>query len=649
MENFAPNTQVHGYSLIKGFWCVFIFLFSVTLTAQQLSTENKKAKKLYEKADKEYKARNFSEAIALLEEATEKDPGFFEAYIRMGSLYNALGNEDSVYAKFQSYASTAPNPIASVLERLAFLSFDRGDYIKSRNYLKIFLDRVPERASSPEIDLLNRSILFAENELAKPRDSILVEELPTQVNRFTLQYLPAVTIDEASIYYTKRDQVSGDEDIVVSHKKEGEWQPAAPVSSRINSAFNEGACTVSADGRTMIFTSCNGRNSVGSCDLYITRRAGEKWSYPKNLGRPINTIYWESQPSLSADGKTLFFASNRRGGFGGRDLWYSKNIDGKWTEPKNLGKGVNTRNDETTPFIHPNNRQLYFSGNGYPGMGGYDLFFSQLTDSSWSEPKNLGYPINTHKDEVSIIISASGLTAYFAKEEQKNYQILDSKLVKIQLPQSLESKPVSYIVGVVTDATTNEPLRAELQVVSLQDKVTIYNSFSDSLSGEYYFTLPIGLDLAAYVKKKGYLYADFKFSTQENSVLSPDTINISLVPIDQGQKLILKNIYFEVDSYDLDEKSWSEIENAFQLIKENPGIYFEIAGHTDDTGSSGYNIKLSENRARAVYDALIKKGVSKDILIYKGYGDSQPINPNTTEFNRQSNRRIEFRVIRSNP
>lgn len=611
-----------------------------------LSTSSKKARKLYEKADELYKERDFYTAISLLEASVKEDPKFFEAYVRMGGLYQAIAKEDSTYAKFQLYVKYVPNPVASILERLAFMSFDRGAYDKSDKFLAQFLAKVPEKASSREIELLANSLAFAKQQLSNSTEDIVIDYLPQPVNRFKLQYLPSVTVDNASIFYTKRDEVQGDEDIVVSHFKGGKWMPAVSISPKINTPLNEGACSVSADGRTMIFTSCDRRNSYGSCDLYITKKVGETWSKPKNLGKPVNSMYWESQPSLSADGKTLFFSSNRTGGYGGRDIWVSKNIGGKWTKPSNLGKSVNTRKDETTPFIHPNGASLYFSANGYIGMGGYDLFLSNLQDSVWTPPQNLGYPINTHKDEVAIVVSADGSMAYYAKEEQKNFEILDSKIVRTFLPSSLQSPKASYVIGKVTDAKSNKPLSAEIEVVDLKNNNVIYQSKADSMDGTYYMVLPIGLELAAYIKKKGYLYSDFHFQTEVNSVIAPDTITIVLFPVETGKSLVLKNIYFEVDSYDINDKSLSEIQNVYQLMNENPRIIVEISGHTDSTGSLSYNKKLSDHRAKAVYQKLISMGVNSNRLSYKGYADTQPLLSDTSESAMQSNRRIEFRILK---
>ncbi|MEO1253459.1 MAG: hypothetical protein AAFY41_01055, partial [Bacteroidota bacterium] len=564
MENFFTNPQIHGHSVRSILLILFVGYFSVELTAQQvLSTSNRKARKLYEKADKKYKERSFYDALNLLEQSVEEDPLFFEAHIRMGSLYNAIGQEDSVYSKFQAYLATTPNPIVSIVERLAFMAFDRGEYEKSQTFLNRFLANVPQRAGDRDIDLLAVSLSYAQDQILSYQDTIVIEELPENINQYRLQYLPSITIDNAAMFYTKRDHVQGDEDIVVSHYENDSWQPAQSVSARINSPLNEGACTVSADGRVMIFTSCDKRDSFGSCDLYITKKIGNIWSKPKNLGRPINSKYWESQPSLSADGKTLYFASNRLGGYGGRDLWISKNIDGRWTTPSNLGETINSPKDETTPFIHPNGETLYYSANGFKGMGGYDLYKAELNDTIWSLPENLGFPINTHKDEVAIIIASDGETAFFAKEEQKNFEILDSKIVKTTLQRENQSKPTTYLIGVVLDADSKKPLEADVQIVDLIENQNIYRSESDAITGLFYMVLPVNLSLAAYVKKKGYLFSVYKFETNENFEVKGDTLTIYLQKVAEGESIVLKNIYFDFDSYELEPESKSEIENVY--------------------------------------------------------------------------------------
>ncbi|MEM9680499.1 MAG: OmpA family protein, partial [Bacteroidota bacterium] len=474
-----------------------------------------------------------------------------------------------------------------------------------------------------------------------------ITELPKEINKYKLQYLPAMTVDDNTLVYTKRDQFSSDEDIVVSYKKEGRWSNSISISDKINTSLNEGAATISADGRTMIFTSCDRRDSYGSCDLYMSRKVGDRWSRPKNLGNRVNTKYWESQPSLSADGKTLFFASNRPGGFGKRDLWVTYFKDNFWTNPSNLGENVNSFKDETTPFIHFNNQTLFLSSNSYPGMGGFDLFKVDKVDSLWTHPENLGYPINTYRDEVALLINAEGDKGYFAKEIQKNREILDSRIVGFVIPEYIRPKKSYFLTGKVVSKETQKPLKASLQIIDISTNELLYNNYSDSITGDYYMVLPRGKDLAGYIKNKGYLYQDFSFSTSQSDYVYSDTINIELIPIQEGESLILKNIYFETNSYDLDDRSKSEIENVHELLLENPEISIEIGGHTDNIGTKEYNKLLSLKRAESVYNALIEKGIKEERLKFTGHGDSRPLNPNTNEINRKSNRRIEFRVLKA--
>ncbi len=646
MENFATNTQIHGHT-VRAICIGFFFCSSLFLKSQSnLFSDNKKALKTYYKAEKKVKDRDFEGALELFANSAKLDQNFSEPYLRMGSLYSRMGEEDSVYSSFVKYEALSRSPKASVLERLASMALDRGHYQQSKKYLDSFLALVPTKKSDPQIQLLEQSIKFALVQINKPMQ-IKIEELPSEINSYKLQYLPAMTVDKKTMVFTKRDHFGSDEDIVVSYFKDQNWSKATSISGRINTPSNEGAATISADGRLMIFTACDRRDSKGSCDLYVSSKSGEIWARPKNLGGRINTKYWESQPSLSADGKTLYFSSTRPGGNGGRDIWVTYKKDNDWTIPKNLGGMVNSYKDETTPFIHSNGETLFFSSNSYAGMGGYDLFVVENTDSIWSKPKNLGYPINTHKDEVALLLSPDGAEGYFAKETQKNYEILDSKIVKFSVPKSIQPKRSYYLSGVVVDGETKEPLKANLQIVDIVNNESIFVSTSDSISGQFYLVLPFESHFAGYVKKKGYLYKDFKFSSGREGLIESDTLEIALMKVRKGGALVLENIYFETGSYELDERSSSEINNVIELLLQNPEITIEISGHTDNVGNSEYNYDLSEKRAFAVVAALNQLGIPSTRLRYKGYGDSLPIRPNDNEMNRKSNRRIEFRVLRT--
>ncbi|MEQ9403090.1 MAG: OmpA family protein [Cyclobacteriaceae bacterium] len=656
MANFSANTQIHRRSLIQtGFFFLTIFLYFTGFAQTALSSTNKKALKSYEKGQTKAKEREFESAIAFFNSALKHDPQFYEAFLRKGSLFNAMGMEDSVYANFSSYLKIKATPSAAILNRMAFMAFERGHYEKSLVWLEAYLLQKPEFREVEEIMLLLNSIDFAQNEIIKG-DSLEISLLPREINNeHALQYMPAITIDNSMLVFTRRNTMNTptdfdayrDEDIMVAYYKKGKWLMSESISPKINTPLNEGAATISSDGNTMIFSSCDRRDSFGSCDLYLSRRTNTGWSKPRNLGKTLNSKYWEAQPSLSADGKTLYFSSNRPGGIGRRDLWVSSmEEDGNWTSPVNLGKTINSKQDETTPFIHPNGETLYYSSNGFVGLGNYDMYVAEKQDSAWSSPRNLGYPINTHNDEAALLLAGNGKTAFYAKEIWRDGEIVKSDIATFEMPIENRARPATYIVGNVIDNNTRNPIRTQIEVIDLNRNQVLFSAFSDSITGAYTMVLPSDKELACYVKKKGYLYYESSFFTESNSITRPDTIDIALRPIAVDEYLVLKNIYFDVDSYKLDKKSRSELENILQVLKENPSIVVEISGHTDDSGTTVYNQTLSENRAKEVYIEILKEGIPKSRLLYKGFGSKKPIVSNDTEKGRESNRRIEFRVLR---
>ena len=245
------------------------------------------------------------------------------------------------------------------------------------------------------------------------------------INSVYNEYSPAITADGNTLMFTRELETGGNdpfvarrqEDFYISYRdEEGNWSNAVNAGKPLNTSGNEGAHTLGAGGQYMYFTACERPDGLGRCDIYFSAFDGQRWSEPFNLGAPVNSIYWETQPSISADGKTLYFVSSKPGGLGGSDIWVSKmGADGKWGEPVNAGDVINTAGDETTPFIHFDGKTLYFSSNGRPNLGGFDIYMSRLQkDDTWSDPENLGFPVNTHNDEVGLVIESNGYGAYFS-------------------------------------------------------------------------------------------------------------------------------------------------------------------------------------------------------------------------------------------
>lgn len=640
MEDIFTDAQVPEHSVSYKFKSLGLLLMLMALTLKiQGQAVGRKALKLVEKAEESIKTRDFLSAKEYLNKAIRSEPTYSKPYFRLSTIYNLYRQLDSATHYYNLALSVTPESQVTekMWERSAGLNYESGNYETAFRAITHVADPDPRLKAS--IELSKKSV---DNGI-----EIEQEVMPSTVNAYQLQYFPSLTVDENTIIFTKRNSnaPSSDEDLMISTRINGEWIPAQSLSKDINTPFNEGASTISADGRTLIFTSCEGRPSFGSCDLYITYREGNKWSKPENLGATINSRYWESQPSLSADGRVLYFASNRPGGFGKRDLWVSKLRRNGWSPPSNLGKDVNTQYDETTPFIHVNGKTLFFSSEGHPGLGGFDLFVTHKKDTAWSVPTNLGYPVNTRFDEISLFINAGGTHGYYAKEQKIQGQIAKSELVRFPLPgDSLIENRSSYVVGRVMDEITKKPLGATLRMTNLNDTIDTYFISSDSISGRYFLVLTEGNQYGVFVKRINYLFEDLSFTATESSVLKPDTIDIYLKPITAGASVTLENIYFQTDEYKLDAKSKSELIELAEYIVENEHQSFLIEGHTDNVGAETYNLELSTKRAETVYHYLLDAKVPPSSVQYKGFGSSRPLGSNETPEGREQNRRITVSI-----
>jgi flagellar motor protein MotB len=358
----------------------------------------------------------------------------------------------------------------------------------------------------------------------------------------------------------------------------------------------------------------------------------------------VNTTGWESTPSITADGNVLYFSSNRTGGLGGKDIWYSKmKADGTWAIPVNMGKTINTEGNEMSPFIHFDGKTLYFASDGRPGMGGYDLYMSRMKDdSTWSEPRNLGYPINTYNDEMGLIIDVTGKTAYFStKRENGN----GKDIFYFTLDESIQPDPVSYLKGKVTDKETGKLLKASYELINLStNKVTVMNTTDED--GSFLVCIPSGYNYGINVSKTGYLFYSENFMLEgKHTVMEPLVKKIALSPVKVGEKMLLSNVFYEIDAWELKKESMQELNNLADLLFSNIDVVVEIGGYTDSTGTDEYNLTLSEKRAISVVNYLISKGVSSDRLKYKGYGNKFPVGDNITSEGRKLNRRTEVKII----
>ncbi|MEM1134559.1 MAG: OmpA family protein [Bacteroidota bacterium] len=636
----------------KGHFFLILIFFTFhfpNLTAQKIS---KKARKLYQEAREAAANRNFNKAISNMQKAVNTAPEFAEAHRDLAIYYFSLRDISNARTHYQAAADLQPNDraFAPVYIRLAEFNISEGKYESALKYAKTFLGTNPSARFVNDIKLANHIILSAEYALEAIKYPVEFKSvpLPASVNKLQQQYFPTLTADRQMMIFTGR---SGDnEDIYEVYYKDGKWQEPQIVEE-LSTKKNEGTCSISADGKTLIFTACMGnsdRKVYGKCDLFISYKTGDKWSKPENMGRNINTKGWESQPALSADGRAIYFISDRGGGVGQNDIWMSKkDKEGNWLPAVNLGKPINTPLNEVSPFIHTNGKTLFFSSRGHKGFWGYDLFKAEKDkEGNWQTPENLGYPINDFHDQVSLFITADGKKGYYSNEKQKAPRQLVSTLYTFDIPEEIRIKETSDVVkGKVFDIQTKDALKATIELTDIGSNEVISVINSDEENGEYMMVLTEGAEYALHINREGYLYKSLTFNYKEQKEAQEIYLDIPLEPITTGSKVTLNNIFFESGSYSLLPKSKTELDKLVAFMQENGTMKIEIAGHTDDVGSDDANKKLSQNRANSVVEYLTKEGIEETRLSALGYGETQPVAANDTDENRAINRRIEFKIL----
>ena len=435
------------------------------------------------------------------------------------------------------------------------------------------------------------------------------------------------------------------EDFFYTQKKDdGTFKTAVFLEGPFNTSLNEGAICMTADGKTIYFTACGRADSYGSCDIYKSDFVNNRWTTPVNLGEQINGKSWESQPSISPDGKRLYFVSNRDGGLGHRDIWFSEKDEyGEWSYPVNCGGNINTASDEMSPFIHWDNKHFYFASKGHPGIGGYDLFRSehQVEKRRFTKPVNLQFPINTPLDDNGLVIEQNGKSAYYISEQIRD-SILNHDIFSVELMPEFRSHNMHYLFADVVDYDSEKPVDAAIEIKRLSDLETVYTT--NTSYGRFFACLDSEEDYAVFIEKSGYLYfSEHLKKPEEESKKWKETFRLK--PLEIGSIIQLKNMFFKFDSDELISTSEPEIQKISTLLKTNKAIKIAIVGHTDDLGKPAYNLTLSKNRANKVKLALENLGIPSDRITTIGEGENQPLVPNTSEENRAKNRRTELKIL----
>ncbi len=564
---------------------------------------------------------NFYKSETILTEILDKDESFDEAIVLLHEVYLKRSEPQRANAIIAQYAKEIEDAfLGRLLVLQANHAYQSGDYQQANKLLSNIKGDV-SGIDSVGVEYLKRLVSFSIDAVNNPEE-IIFEKLPQPLNKFTQQYFPSVTA-RGQLVFTMRDQLGrGDENLYTSRLvAEGQWSEPTSISFNINTDRNEGTASISADGKTLVFTSCNRPDNIGSCDLYISYLINSNWTEPELLGEEVNSESWDSQPSLTATGNTLYFVSTREGGFGKQDIWKSEKVAGEWTQAINLGEQVNTKDDDCSPFIYLDGETLIYSSRGRIGMGGYDLFKSTLTNNTWSEPENLGYPINNAFDQIGYCISADQW-AYFSSSDESGQIYLQ----RFKVPETLvpEVNAVEPVYGKVISAVTGNPLSAEVRFLNGADTV------SQEIGNEGGVLLDETDFESIITIKRGY----WQKRMNRTEFLKDSTIRLE--PIQTGINLLETPLAFEFDSDIILPGAHQELNRVIEVLSSYPEIYVEVQGHTDAVGGSDYNQTLSERRARAVFQYIASYLGDTGRVSWKGYGETRPRSQD-----RVDNRRVE--------
>ena len=660
-----------------------VFISSCSTAQTGYSTSDKKAIKLFEegqqapnKIDPATNRPDYRSGIELMDKAIAKDPRFWEAHMLAGEFSEIIGDYATAIGHYEAALGINPNhsPTGSTYFYLANLQQAMGDYDNAIKNIDIY---VRNRNANPDLVrqayTIRESCTFALESIRNPQKFNPINIGPG-INTKDPEYFPTITVDGKMLLFTRRidddrSPYKQQEDFYVSLLEKNIWGKAVPMPININSVMNEGARTISADGRSLIFVACadditdnqnygEGRTGKGSCDMFYTHRNGSRWLDPVNLPGSVNTGLWESQPSLSADGKTLYFIRrvSKRGEPVDSDIFVTRLLDnGQWSTAARLPRNINTYMEEESVLIHPDGKTLYFASRGHVGMGGSDIYMSKLnTDGTWSNPENLGYPINSKYDENSLLVSADGEIAFFASDREGGYGDLD--IYYFEMPEEFRPTKTLYFDGIVFDATDKKPIPGKFQLIDLKTGKEVIFSEADKITGEFLVSLPLNQEYALNVTYPGYNFFSKNFNMTAKDGLESIHMDVPMIPIKSEGPTLLANVFFDLGKSTLRPESNIELNKLYEFMVKNPTLKIEIGGHTDTRGDDKANLTLSNDRAKAVYDYVVAKGIDPKRMTFKGYGETKTIvsdaeiaklaSEEAKEAAHQSNRRTEYKIIK---
>ncbi|MCK5821281.1 MAG: PD40 domain-containing protein, partial [Bacteroidales bacterium] len=617
---------------------VSVLLISMLISVDAHGQKHKQISPKYQKqfalAEQDYQNLELQKSLSRLEKILAHNPKYANAWLLKAQCEDELSwNERACESYINTFLSDSLE-FHFVSLKIALLLFEKGEYYKSEEFLRRFISCKQSHEDSVISGKLSLNLNFSIDQMEQYDGDPKVYPLKG-VNTDALEYFPSLTIDGKQLVFTRQDSKEEEhggqpeqEDLYIGQLNDYAVTSIRKLPEPLNSVKNEGTQTIRQDGRLMIFTACNRPDSKGGCDLYHSVKVDSEWSKPVNIGYPVNTRYWESTPCLGPDGRSLYFASNRPGGYGGMDIWKAAySPDSGWQDPVNLGPSINTDSDEMSPFIHGDGKSLYFSSKGWIGMGGFDIFLSRIDiDGECLLPDNLGYPLNTYSDEFGIALSGSGEYAIFSSDRDS---ITKRDLYRIELSLSDRPQALNYISGRVLDSLSGKAIAASVEIRNQVGEL-LQLVDSDPVSGEFLLGLPSRIIISFIVRHPGYLFYSEYFDLKNRQYTESQPVIISLKPIRKGDIKILQQVYFDFDSAVLQAESYGEIKQVYKMMLENPDINILITGFTDARGTEEYNYKLSRDRAEALKIALINAGIESSRLQSKGVGSSEPVSDNSS-------------------
>ncbi len=591
---------------------------------------------------------NKSEALIYLQKAYTKDPKIsFDVLYALATARQYSYQFEASIADYQLFISSVSGSIAS-------------------KYRK----RVAKRIAECKVGI----------ELLKNPVNVVFKNI-SSINSDLLDYRPLIMADESMMFFTsrrenttggRRDKFDGQfyEDVYVSYNNNGEWSAPENLGKPLNTSSHDAVISLSPDGQRLLLYNMG--------DVFICELKGDVWSKPEALPSGINTVKNETSACFSPDGRTIYLVRGKVNdpNKSNSDIYYSvKTKQGKWSTAKRMPTNINSPYDETGVFMHPDGKTLYFSSKGHATMGGFDIFKTILQENkTWSDPENLGYPVNSPDDDIFFVLSADGRNGYYStvKADSKGFTdiyqlnfVASEKASILQVEDFLlygSLNPISDIIiadpvfikkihltilkGIVTDAVTGKKKEAKIQIIDNEINEVISELNSNQRNGKYLLTLPSGKNYAIVVSLDGYLTHSENFNIPSTSQYQEKELNVKLLTVEEGAKVILKNVFFETNKSNLVKESFAELERIKSLLQAYPNLRIQISGHTDNRGSADLNINLSEARAKAVVDYLVEKGISSDRLLALGLGSEQPIATNASQEGRAQNRRVELEVIK---